>query len=86
MLLKYRFLNVVLNLSFKDFRPSKKYLENIIWCLYSLIISEHLDIETNTNKSFLAAGSDGLLALYEKSDSKEAKNIFMRSDRKFNLN
>ena len=52
---------------------------------------ENYSIETllylpNTNKSFLAAGSDGLLALYEKSDSKEAKNIFMRSDRKFNLN
>ena len=28
----------------------KKYLENIIWCLYSLIVFEHIDVETNTNK------------------------------------
>ena len=51
---------------------------------------ENYSIETllylpNSNKAFLAGGSDGFLALYEKSDSKEAKNIYMRSDRKFNL-
>lgn len=34
----------------------------------------------------MAGGSDGFLALYEKSDSKEPKNIYMRSERKFNLN
>lgn len=34
----------------------------------------------------MAAGTDGFLALYEKSDSKEAKNIYIRSDRKFSLN
>ena len=29
---------------------NKKYLENIIWFFYSLIVSEHLDMHTNTNK------------------------------------
>lgn len=40
----------------------------------------------NTTKSFIAAGSDGLLYLYEKADSKEAKNLYVRSDRKLFLN
>jgi hypothetical protein len=51
---------------------------------------ENYSIETlfylpNNGKSFLVGGSDGFLALYEKSDSKEPKNIYMRSERKFNL-
>lgn len=45
---------------------------------------ENYSIETllylpNNNKSFLVGGSDGILALYEKSDSKEPKNIYVRS-------
>ncbi len=38
------------------------------------------------NRSFLVAGSDGLLALYEKSDAKESRSIYVRSDRKLPLN
>ena len=39
----------------------------------------------NTNRSFLVGGSDGLLLLYEKSDSKDPKNSYIRSERKFPL-
>jgi hypothetical protein len=47
---------------------------------YSIDTLLHLP---NTNKSFLVGGSDGLLLLYEKSDSKDPKNIYIRSNRKF---
>jgi WD40 repeat protein len=52
---------------------------------------ENYTIETilflpNSNKSFIVGGSDGLLYLYEKADSKEAKNLYIKSDRKLSLN
>jgi hypothetical protein len=40
----------------------------------------------NSNKSFIVGGSDGLLYLYEKSESKEPKNLYIKADRKLSLN
>ena len=39
----------------------------------------------NSNKSFIVGGSDGLLTLYEKADSKDTKGLYVRSDRKLLL-
>ena len=52
---------------------------------------ENFTIETliylpNITKGFIAGGSDGLLYIYEKAESKEAKNLYIKSDRKLFLN
>lgn len=40
----------------------------------------------NSNKGFVIGGSDGLIYIYQKAESKEAKNLYVRNDRKFSLN
>lgn len=39
----------------------------------------------NSNKAFLVGGSEGMLLMYEKTEAKDPKYIYVRSERKFPL-